>query len=159
MDIIWWIISICLILAGIAGIVLPILPATALVFAGMLLIAWQQNFQTVSIYTMIVLGVLALLAGALDYIAGALGAKMVGASRAAIWGATLGAILGVFAGPVGLIFGPLLGAVAGEFYATRNHWQSGKVGIASWLGLILGMIAKVGIIFMMLGIFWLAYLI
>jgi uncharacterized protein YqgC (DUF456 family) len=157
MDAMWWILSLALIFLGIAGIILPLLPATPLIFAGMYVIAWQQGFQTVGGYTMIALGVLALLAIVLDYLAGALGAKAVGASKHAVWGATAGAVFGILGGPVGLILGPLVGAAAGEFYATRQTWQAGKVGIASWLGVVLGAIAKIGIVFAMLAIFLLAY--
>ncbi|WP_348946031.1 DUF456 family protein [Chitinibacter sp. FCG-7] len=159
MDAIWWVLSIGLMLMGVAGIILPVLPSTPLVFAGMLIIAWQQDFQTVSGYTMLALAALALIASALDYIAGAMGAKAAGASKQAIWGATIGALLGIFAGPFGLIFGPLFGAAAGEFYATRAALQAGKVGLASWIGMLVGTIAKVGIVFVMFGLFWLAYLI
>jgi uncharacterized protein YqgC (DUF456 family) len=157
MDAIWWFISLGLMLLGVAGIILPLLPSTPLVFAGMAIIAWQQDFQTVSGYTMVALALLAIFASALDYIAGAMGAKVAGASKEAIWGATAGAVLGMFAGPVGLIFGPLIGAAAGEFYATRGTLQAGKVGLASWLGMLAGAIAKIVIVFAMLGIFWLAY--
>ncbi|WP_373976509.1 DUF456 family protein [Chitinibacter sp. SCUT-21] len=157
MDTIWWVLSIGLMLLGVAGIILPLLPSTPLVFAGMMIIAWQQDFQTVSGYTMLALAAIAIFASALDYIAGAMGAKVAGASKQAVWGATLGAILGIFAGPVGLIFGPLFGAAAGEYYATRETVKAGKVGIASWLGMIAGAIAKIGLVFAMLGIFWLAY--
>lgn len=157
MDAIWWLVSIGLMLLGLAGIILPLLPSTPLVFAGMLILAWQQDFQTVSGYTMLALAILAVLASALDYIAGAFGAKFAGASKAAIWGAMMGALIGIFAGPVGLIFGPLLGATAGEYHATRQSLRAGQVGLASWIGMLVGTIAKIAIVFMMLGIFWLAY--
>ncbi|QLG88728.1 DUF456 family protein [Chitinibacter bivalviorum] len=157
MDAIWWVLSIGLMLLGIAGIILPLLPSMPLVFAGMLILAWQQDFQTVSVYTVIALGVMAIIASLLDYLAGALGAKAAGASKQAVWGATAGALLGILAGPFGLIFGPLIGAATGEFYASRQLWQSGKVGLASWIGMILGAIAKIAIVFAMLGVFWLAY--
>ncbi|QLI81895.1 DUF456 family protein [Chitinibacter fontanus] len=157
MDAIWWFISIGLMLLGVAGVILPLLPSTPLIFAGMLTLAWQQDFQTVSGYTLLVLAALAVLASTLDYIAGAFGAKIAGASKPAIWGATIGALVGILAGPFGLILGPLLGAAAGEYYTTGESLRAGKVGLASWIGMLVGTIAKVAIVFMMLGIFWLAY--
>ncbi|WP_273431322.1 DUF456 domain-containing protein [Chitinibacter tainanensis] len=159
MELLWWGIALGCMLLGLAGIILPLLPSTPLIFAGMLILAWHGDFQLVGGWTLAVLAGLMLIASALDYLAGALGAKMAGASRSAMLGATIGAVLGVFAGPIGLIFGPLVGATAGELYAGRAAWQAGKVGIASWLGTMLGNLAKLLLALLMLGIFWAAYFI
>jgi hypothetical protein len=97
--------------------------------------------------------VLAVLAWAMDYVATLMGAKKAGASRQALVGAALGTVLGLFLGLVGVLFMPLVGAAIGEYLAQRDHGKAVKVGVATWLGLLAGMLAKVVIAFVMVGIF------
>ena len=154
-----WAASGLLILVGLAGIVLPVLPGTILILAGIVLGAWIDDFTRVGWVTITVICVLAVIAWALDYVAGLLGAKKAGASKQAVIGAALGTVAGIFMGLVGVLFMPLVGAAAGEYLARKNHQQAVKVGIATWLGIMAGLIAKVVIAFMMIGIFIAALLI
>ena len=153
MDIALWVLCAGLILAGLAGTVLPLLPGTLLVLLGIVLGAWIGDFQAVGWGTIAVVTALALLAWVLDYVAGLLGARKVGASRQALIGAALGTLLGIFTGLVGVLFMPLLGAAAGEYLAQRNQARAIKVGVATWIGMLVGMVAKVVLAFMMVGIF------
>lgn len=153
MDVALWVLAVLLIVVGVAGTVLPALPGAILVFAGVALAAWIDDFARISGWTVAVLGVLTAIAWLTDYVAAAAGAKKVGASREAIIGAALGTIAGVFTGLVGLIFMPLLGAAVGELIARRDLVRAGKVGIATWLGMVAGTIAKVAIVFVMVGVF------
>jgi uncharacterized protein YqgC (DUF456 family) len=100
-----------------------------------------------------VFALMTLLAWAVDFMAAALGAKRVGASRLAIIGAAAGAVAGVFTGFVGLLFMPLVGAAVGEYIAQRDLRRAGHVGIATWIGLLLGTAAKIAIVFAMIGLF------
>jgi len=150
--------SAVLILVGILGTVVPALPGVPLVFAGMLLAAWADHFQHVGTITLVVLGVLSLLALAIDFVAGLLGAKRVGASPHAIWGAVLGTIVGLFFGLPGLVFGPFLGAVAGELLVGSRLERAAHVGVGTWLGLLFGTLAKIALCFAMLGVFALSFL-
>jgi hypothetical protein len=144
---------------GVAGTVLPALPGVALVFAGMLLGAWIDDFTRIPVWVVLVMAALAALAMAVDFAAGLLGAKKAGASKLAIAGAAIGSIAGVFTGFVGLIFLPLAGAALGEYIAQRDVVRAGKVGLATWIGLIVGTAVKVAVVFTMLGIFVAALLI
>ena len=157
-DTLLWLLSGALILAGFAGIVLPALPGTLRVFAGIVLGAWIDNFTRVGWIALAVIGVLAILAWAMDYVAAMLGAQRAGASRQAIVGAALGTVVGIFMGLIGVLFMPLVGAAAGEYLARRQHGQALRVGIATWLGLLAGMLAKFVPAFMMVGIFGVALL-
>lgn len=148
-----------MILAGIIGTVLPALPGVPLVFAGMLLAAWADHFQHIGSVTIVVLGILAALAMLVDFVAGMLGAKRVGASSRALWGATIGAVAGIFFGIPGLLFGPFVGAVAGELSSGGKLHQATRVGIGTWVGLLFGTLAKIALCFTMLGIFVLALVI
>jgi len=151
-----WIASAALIVLGLLGTVLPLLPGTLLVWGGVLLGAWIDDFARVSVGTVVVVSVLAALAWALDFVAGLMGAQRVGASKWALAGAALGTVLGIFMGLVGVLFMPLVGAALGEYWARRNQQRAAKVAIATWLGLLVGMVAKLVLSFVMVGIFLVA---
>lgn len=148
-----WLASAALIVAGLVGTVLPALPGTALVLAGIVLGAWIDDFTRVGAWTVALCAVLAVLAWVLDYAAGLLGAKRAGASRQALLGAAIGTVAGLFAGFVGVLVLPLVGAAIGEYWARRDHAHAARVGVATWLGLMLGLIAKVVLAFVMVGVF------
>lgn len=154
-----WVLSIALILVGLAGIVLPALPGTFLVLGGILLGAWIDDFTRVGWLALAAITVLAVLAWLMDYVSAMLGAKRAGASRQAVIGAAAGTVAGIFLGLVGVLFMPLVGAAAGEYLARRNQQQAVRVGIATWLGLMAGMLAKFVLAFMMIGIFVVALLV
>ena len=141
---------------GLAGTVLPVLPGTLLVWGGVLLGAWIDDFTRVSIGTMVVISVLAVLAWALDFVAGLMGAKRAGASKLALIGAAVGTVVGIFMGLVGVLFMPLVGAAVGEYWAQKDQQRAAKVALATWLGLMIGMVAKVVLSFVMVGIFLVA---
>ena len=151
-----WILCVALILLGLAGTVLP---GTVLVWGGVVLGAWIDDFARVGMTTVVVVSVLALLAWGLEYVAGLMGAKKAGASKLALMGAAVGTVLGLFMGLVGVLFMPLVGAAVGEYLARKDHARAVKVGIATWVGIMVGLIAKVVLAFTMVGIFGAALLI
>lgn len=153
----YWIAAVALVGIGIAGTVLPGLPGTPLVFGGLLMAAWIDDFSRVGVIPLVVLGVLTVFSFAIDIIGAVLGAKRVGASKQAIIGAALGTLFGLFAGIVGLIVGPLIGAVVGELMAKRNLQHAGRVGIATWIGILIATAVKLALVFAMVGIFITAY--
>ena len=153
MDIALWILALALIAVGLVGTVMPALPGPPLVLLGILLAAWIDRFAKISGLVCAIISVLALAAIAIDWIAGAMGARRVGASKWAVIGATVGAILGVLSGFWGLLFMPLVGAAIGEFIARQDLLRAGQVGLATWIGMLLGTVAKLAIVAMMIGIF------
>ena len=159
MTIALWILAVALIVVGVVGTVLPALPGAILVFAGIALAAWIDDFARISGWTLGALGVLTVIAWLTDYVAAAAGAKKVGASKYAIIGAAIGTVAGVFTGLVGLIFMPLVGAAIGEYLAQQDALRAGRVGIATWLGMLAGTVVKVAVVFLMVGIFVAALLI
>ena len=154
-----WILCAALIVAGLAGTVLPVLPGTVLVWAGIVLGAWIDDFQRVGTTTLVVVTLLAALAWVLDYVAGLLGARKAGASRQALLGAAIGTVVGLFMGVVGVLFMPLVGAALGEYLAQKDQHRAVRVGVATWLGIMLGLLAKVVLAFIMVGLFVAALLI
>lgn len=157
MIIFLWILAALLVLAGIAGTVLPILPGVPLVFFGLVTAAWIDDFQRVGWGVLAFLAVVTVLSQLIDLLATARGAQKMGAGRSALLGGTVGLVVGLFFGLPGLIIGPFLGAFLGEFLAKGNLRQSGKAGFGTWLGLLCGVALKVVVIVAMLGIFITAY--
>jgi uncharacterized protein YqgC (DUF456 family) len=153
-----WIGSLLLVGVGMAGILLPGLPGTPLVFCGLLLAAWADGFEAVGAGTVIALAALTVLGFAVDFVAAGLGARGAGASREAMIGAAIGTFAGLFFGIPGIVLGPFLGAVIGELIARRSLGQAGRAGVATWIGFVLGAGVKLVLAFTMLGIFALAYI-
>jgi len=147
-----------LVLAGLAGLVLPVIPGIVLVFAGLAVAAWADGFTRVGAWGFVIIGVLAALAFAVDFLASLLGARRAGASGLALAGAAVGAFIGLLFGVPGLILGPFIGAVGGELIARRDLVRAGKVGLATWIGMVLGGVTKVILAFMMIATFAAFYL-
>jgi uncharacterized protein YqgC (DUF456 family) len=175
-ETLWWVLVVVLIGAGLVGTVLPALPGTALILAGIFLGAWIDDFTRVGTVTLFVVCVLAVMAWVLEYVAGLLGAKRAGASRWALVGAAVGTVAGLLMGLVGVLFMPLVGAALGEYWAqtrlrrlaradgaapTGSQGQALQqdlrtalhVGVAAWLGMLAGLLAKVVLGCMMVGVF------
>lgn len=153
----WWVLAIALIVVGVIGTFLPVLPGAALVFGGMLLAAWIDHFQRIGWVTLTILGVLTMLVFVIDVVAAFLGAKRVGASRLALVGAALGALVGVFLGIVGIVVAPFIGAVIGELIDRGQLERAARVGFGTWLGMAVGALAKVAVVLTMLGVFVTSY--
>lgn len=153
MTVLLWILAAGLVTIGVVGIVLPAVPGTILIFAGLFLAAWADGFSRVGAGTLVVLGVLAAASYAIDFGAAALGVRRLGASRRAMAGAALGTLFGFVFGLPGLIAGPFVGALLGELSATRNLARAGRTGVAAWIGFAIGIVVKVGVAFAMIGIF------
>ena len=154
-----WILVVVMMALGVAGTILPALPGVILVLAGIVLGAWIDDFSRVSGVTVAIATVLAVAAWLIEYFAGVMGAQKAGASKEAILGALIGTVVGIFTGLWGLIFMPLLGAVIGQYLVDRDLIRARNVGVATWLGMAIGMLAKIALTFLMIGIFIAALLI
>lgn len=153
----YYALAVILVLVGIAGVILPALPGLPLVFVGMLLAAWAGDFRQIGWVTLVVLGLLTLLSIAADLFATMVGARRVGASKKALLGTVIGTFAGLFFMPVGLLAGPFVGALLGELWHSREIGQAAKVGLGTWLGILLGTVLKLGLAFAMLGLFAFAW--
>jgi len=148
-----WTLAVVLVIVGLAGIVLPAVPGTALIFAGLWLAAWADHFVRVSAGTIVLLGILAAATYLVDMAMMAFGMQRLGTSRRAMAGAAIGMMAGLFFGLPGLIVGPFAGAVIGELTAHGDWHRAGRAGIAAWIGFAIGTIVKMGLAFVMIGIF------
>ncbi len=129
-----------LVIVGLVGVVLPAIPGTILIFAGLWLAAWSDGFMRVGVATIIALGIMA---GATYFVDAATMA--------------LGMTVGLFLGLPGLIVGPFAGAVLGELTAHHDVRRAGMAGLAAWIGFVIGTAVKIGLAFVMVGIFLAAW--
>ena len=146
-----WTLAALLVAAGLAGLVLPAIPGAPLLFGGLFLAAWAEDFAYIGMGTLIALGILAALTVAVDFAAGAFGARRYGASGRAIAGAAIGAVIGIFFGLVGVLIGPFVGAVVGELSVRRDVAAAGRAGVGATIGLAIGTAAKLALGFAMIG--------
>lgn len=153
MDVLLWILAVALIALGVVGIVVPALPGIGLVYAGIFLGAWIDQFQKIGTGTLVTLGILAAAGFLIDYLATTVAAQKAGASKLGLLGAALGTVAGLFMGLIGIFFMPLVGAAIGEYVARKDALHAGRVGLATWIGLLAGIVAKLGIVFVMIGVF------
>lgn len=153
LTILWWILAVLLVIGGLVGTIIPALPGVPMVFAGLFLAAFATDFEPAGTGTLAVLGVLTALAWLIDFLAAALGAKRLGASQRAFWGAMIGAIVGMFFGLAGILLGPFIGAVAAELGGGRNMTEASRAGLGAWIGTAIGTAAKLAIAFLMVGLF------
>jgi uncharacterized protein YqgC (DUF456 family) len=157
MTVVLWALAVLLVATGIIGIVLPALPGTVLIFLGLLCGAWADHFERVGPWMLAVIGLIGGASYGIDFVAAALGARHLGASRRAMAGAALGTLFGLFLGLPGIIIGPFIGAVIGELTLNRDWKQAGRAGVAAWIGFAIGIAVKVGFAFLMIGLFVAAY--
>jgi uncharacterized protein YqgC (DUF456 family) len=156
MAILLWVLGSVLVAVGIAGIIFPALPGTVLIFFGLLIAASADGFTRVGAWTLTLIGVIGIASYLVDFVAAALGANRAGASPRAVVGAGLGTLLGLPLGLPGVIFGPLAGAFLGEWSAHRDWRRAGGIGMAAWIGFLVGTAVKIALAFSMIAIFLLA---
>ena len=145
--------AVLIVVAGLAGLFLPVIPGAPLIFVGLVLAAWAEGFAYVGTGTIIVLAILTVLTYGVDFWATMFGTKRFGASKHAIVGALVGSVLGLFLGLPGVLFGPFIGAVVGELSARRGLEQAARAGFGATIGLAIGVGLKLALAFAMIGIF------
>lgn len=136
--------ALILLLLGLLGIIHPAIPGLPIMFGGIWLLAYAQEYTVIGSTALWLMVLVTLLGVAMDYLAGLLGAKFTGASKTALWCALLGGIVGIMFGFFGIILGPLLGAAVGEFWARRDLLKASKVGLGTFCGFLVGVVAKIG---------------
>ena len=158
MELALYVLAAALIVGGLAGAILPMLPGIPMVFGGIWLAAAVDGYRHLGLWWLLGIGALGVVGIAVDFAAGTLGAKRVGASQRALWGAALGTVVGMFFGIPGLLIGPFAGALIGELASGNSVLRATHVGAGTWLGLLFGTLVKLVISFVMVGLFGLGLL-
>jgi len=146
MDILLIIAGALFLILGLVGCILPILPGVPLAYAGMWLLHATDKVQFSGRF-LLIWGVVTIVVQILDVVIPVWGTKVMGGSKAGVWGSTIGLVAGLFFGPWGIVFGPFVGAVAGEILANRTDdamslGQVLKAGAGSFVGLMTGTVMK-----------------
>ena len=157
-DIIIPIASGLLLILGLIGVFVPVLPGVPLALGGFVLYAWGTGFTHISLVTTIVFASISVFIIILDIIAQLLGAKKMDASKAGTIGVALGTIAGLFFMPVGLIVGPALGGFIGEFIHEQDAKHALKAALGALIGTLCTSIIKVTLIVVMIFFFVVALL-
>lgn len=152
-SLILWIVGAVLTVIGLSGLLLPVVPGAPILFLGLLLGAWAENFQYVGLWTLLILAVMALLTYGVEFAASVFGVKKFGGSKRAMAGAALGGIVGLFLGVPGIVFGPFVGAVIGELSLQRSLDEASRAGFGTVVGLAIGLAGKFAIGIAMIGLF------
>lgn len=141
MDIFWLVLGIILLLAGLAGCLLPLLPGPPLAYAALLVLQLRAE-PPFSLNFLLLWAVLVTLVTLLDYVIPVYGTKKFGGTQAGMWGCTLGLLAGFWLGPLGIIIGPLVGAFVGEWLANQNAEKALRSAIGSFIGFLAGTVLK-----------------
>ncbi len=158
LDIALYVLAALLMIGGLAGSVLPVLSGIPMVFGGIWLAAAVDGYRHLGLWWLLIIGAIGVIGVIVDFVASTLGAKRVGASSRALWGAAIGTIVGMFFGIPGLLFGPFIGAILGELASGNSVLRSTHVGIGTWLGLLFGTLLKLVLSFLMVSLFGIAML-
>jgi uncharacterized protein YqgC (DUF456 family) len=159
MEILLYALGALALLAGLAGLLVPILPGAPLLLAGTVLVAWAGHFARIGWGTVVAAVVLTGLMVAVDWVASALGARAFGASRWAMWGALAGGLVGLFLGLPGIVLGPVAGAIAFELWRDPDVERAAKAGVGVLVGFLVGGALKMALAVALVGMLILALVI
>ncbi len=149
MDWIWIVLGIILILVGLLGSLLPLLPGPPVAYVGLLLQLFRDPVPFTTNF-ILVWGGIVLLSLLLDYIVPIWGTKRFGGTRYGVWGCTIGFLLAFWMGPWGVIIGPFIGAFVGELIGGQSSHKSFRAAWGSFIGFLLGSFVKLVVCFMLL---------
>lgn len=148
-----------LLLVGLVGTVLPVLPGPPIAWAG-LLAAHFSTYSKIEIWILIATGIAAALITVIDNIFPSLMTKKAGGSKAATWGCTIGLLASFFLGPIFILIAPFIGAFIGEMiHDSSDSKRALKAAFGAFKGFLLGtglkMITVICFIWLFLwSIFW-----
>ncbi len=153
-DVLLFIIVFSIMILGLAGTILPMLPGIPLIYLGFIIYGLLTGWTDFAAGYMVLWGIVTILMVLLDYYAGAIGARRYGASAAGVWGSILGGIVGIiFLGFLGIILGPFIGAIAGEILSGKSHQHAFRAGWGTFIGFVAGSLFKIMVGCIMIGSF------
>ncbi|MGB1231967.1 MAG: DUF456 domain-containing protein [Winogradskyella sp.] len=150
MELFFIIIAFILMLLGIVGSFLPVLPGPLTSWFGFLVLHFTDGTELSTTF-LIVTFLVAVVVFVLDYIIPAIGTKRFGGSKFGMIGTTLGLVIGLLSPmPFGIIIGPFIGALVGELIHRNDFNKAIKAAMGSFLGFIASTFLKgsVAVIFL-----------
>ncbi len=158
MEIVLYVVGALAVVAGLLGLLLPVVPGAPLLVAGVVLLAWAGHFTILGWPTVLVAALLGAAIWIVDALAGLLGARAFGASRWAMIGSALGVVVGLFFGIPGIVLGPAVGALVFEYWKDPDLARAVKAGVGAVVGFVLGTVVKMALAFVLLGVVALAFI-
>ena len=148
LDIVLVVLGICLLIVGLVGCILPVIPGPPLSYVALLLLQ-ATSFGDFSVAFLVITALITVVVTVADYVLPAWGTKKWGGSRAGTIGAIVGLLIGLFFLPIGIIVGPFVGAFVGELIIGRDTNAALRSGLGSFIGFLLGTVVKltVGVAF------------
>ncbi|MGI6435843.1 MAG: DUF456 domain-containing protein [Syntrophomonadaceae bacterium] len=134
------VLAVLLVLVGLLGVMVPLIPGIPMILAVIVFYGWYEGFQLITVPYIAMMGGITLLSILVDYLSTTLGAKYSGSSRAGVWGAFIGTFVGIFLfPPLGLLIGPWVGAMLGEYLTVNDVNKAVKAGFGTVVGLFSGL--------------------
>nr|WP_298994756.1 DUF456 domain-containing protein [uncultured Allomuricauda sp.] len=155
MDIVLLVLGFVLMLIGILGSFLPVLPGPPLSWVGLLLLYLTKSVPD-DWWLLGITLVIALTVTVLDYVIPAAGTKKFGGSKAGMWGSIIGLLVAIFfpiLGPFGIIIWPFVGALVGELSNKSDNKTALKAAFGSFVGFLTGTFLKFLIAVIYFGLF------
>jgi uncharacterized protein YqgC (DUF456 family) len=149
MDWLWIILGILLVITGVIGSILPLIPGPPIAYLGLLMQQLREPDPFTAKFMWIWAGIV-VVSLVLDYLVPAWGTKKFGGTKYGVWGSTLGFILAFWMGPWGVVIGPFIGAFLGEMIAGQDSKKSLRAAWGSFVGFLLGSLLKIIICFVIL---------
>jgi uncharacterized protein YqgC (DUF456 family) len=149
-----FVISLIIMMVGMAGIIVPIIPSTPLIWVGAFIYAISTHFEKVTWLMVLLLALMAIFSVVLENLGNVYGAKKFGATRWGIIGSFVGTGAGFFmGGPVGLILGPIVGTIVFELIGGKGYRGALKSGVGNFVGFLGGSLLKLLIGLAMISLF------
>jgi uncharacterized protein YqgC (DUF456 family) len=152
MDVLWLVLGTLLMLAGLAGCILPFLPGPPLCYVA-LLIQQMQTEPPYSVNFLVGWAIVTIAVTGLDYVIPIYGTRKFGGTKYGMWGCMIGLIAGLWMGPVGILIGPFVGAFIGELLANSSSNQALRAAYGSFVGFLVGTLLKLVVCFVMVWYF------
>ena len=141
MDLAWTVVGGIFMVLGLAGCLLPFLPGPPFSYAGLLMLQLKGTAPFGTKF-LLVWALVVTLITALDYVVPIYGTKRFGGTKYGMWGCAIGLVIGIWFGPAGLLAGPFLGALLGEWMGHRDSDKAIKAAMGSFIGFLIGTVAK-----------------
>ena len=147
-------ISLVIMLVGMAGIIVPIIPSIPLVWLGAFIYAIFTHFEKITWMLLLIFALITIFSIVLENLGNVYGAKKFGATRWGIIGSIVGTGIGFYmGGPIGLILGPIAGTVIFELIGGKGYKGALKSGLGNFVGFLGGSVMKIVVGLTMIGIF------
>ena len=157
MDLVLITIAIVMLIIGIIGCFVPVIPGPPIAYISLVLLHFT-SLNSFSIQFLVIWLIIVLIITIADYFIPIWGTKKMGGTKYGTWGSTIGLVvsvvilpfLGIVIGPfglIGIIAGPFVGAFVGEKISGQSSEKAFSAALGSFLGFLVGTVLKLAVCF------------